>query len=373
MKFGKLFAIVVLLFVPGLVVSVAMENALSSTQEELVFIFQKPVEGVPLLNVINDILKQKGYRTIELKPSVSRNIGSIKPVNYATGFFISEMGHFLTNHHVIQKANTIFLRTVEGETIEAKVLAEDIKDDIAILSLVEEKRVAHWLALGEFTKESVGKKIKILGYPFPAVLKRPSMATGIISKANGVLGNQNSLQISAPIHPGNSGSPILDENNLVVGIVNEQWFGNQLIETNKPLPPYLNFGVNVNFAKPMITQLKIDNQLSSNEKTVSISDAEQATALVMVNTNDVGKQVLLPGKGRLVMIQLERLNGFDLICYTAVQLNEEKPGNIASETKQGGCIVGGPKIPCNILAQKILVDIENILDLKGIGVQASRQ
>lgn len=52
-----------------------------------------------------------------------------------TGFFITEDGYILTNHHVISDASSVKVTLYNGETYDAKVIGSDEDYDIAVLKI----------------------------------------------------------------------------------------------------------------------------------------------------------------------------------------------------------------------------------------------
>jgi hypothetical protein len=133
-----------------------------------------------------------------------------------TGFIITEDGIFVTNHHVIEKIKEGKAILSDGRvlTIESE-LVSDKQRDLALLKLPKGKYP--FLRLAAKDVAGVGDKIAVMGSPEGL---RNTYSTGIISAerpggANGV----DLLQISAPVSHGSSGSPVVNQEAMVVGIV----------------------------------------------------------------------------------------------------------------------------------------------------------
>lgn len=138
------------------------------------------------------------------------------PVKWSgTGFAIGQ-NLLLTNNHVVHGCSHVHV--VRGHAgFHAQVVAADPGLDLAALSLVG----AHLpvLELSSANRE-LGDSITVLGYPLANVLGTDMrVTTGIVSARAGVGGQQGMLQISAPVQPGNSGGPVLDEYGSVAGVV----------------------------------------------------------------------------------------------------------------------------------------------------------
>jgi hypothetical protein len=164
---------------------------------------------------------------------------NISRTQYAsgTGFLIDNSGFIITNKHVIHEADSISVTFFIGDkkvTRTAKFIIQSIVDDIALIKAPVEGLFNDILPYG-FNKQEMnqGEKIYILGYPSPDRLgENIKLTDGIISATSGFRDDKSLYQISAPIQPGNSGSPIFDNNGNVRGIVVSSYV----------------FGQNVNYA-----------------------------------------------------------------------------------------------------------------------------
>ena len=283
-------------------------------------------------------------------------------VIYGTGFFISESGLFLTNYHVIEKAGTISLRKPDGRILDAVVLVDDRENDIAILAPLHNTQVENWLSLGNTAIENIGERIKVVGYPYPKLRKDPTLSVGVIASSSGFIGEAAKFQISAPIQLGNSGSPILNQKNEVVGIVNERLEGMVCLHDTGPLPADLGIGIKAEYAKPLLERCAAKDRLSAANRPVSLSKAMDATALVLVNFNKLPASIQMPEEGVLVLIEFSKLIGFDLIYYTVINLNNNWTEQVTAEMKFTGSIAGAPSSTTSEIARVAIDEI-----LKKIG------
>lgn len=122
----------------------------------------------------------------------------------------------VTNHHVVRGCGRV--QVVQGDAnYEARVLASDRASDLAALEVAEGGLLP--LSLADGPRE-LGESVTVLGYPLANVLGAElRVATGIVSGLSGVAGDRRMLQISAPVQPGNSGGPVLDERGQVAAVV----------------------------------------------------------------------------------------------------------------------------------------------------------
>lgn len=159
-----------------------------------------------------------------------------------TGFYISSDGKVATNLHVLGDAARIVIRHENGRTFTVqRVLVQDHQTDLAILQT--SNRSAHPLTLGDSDKVQRGQEICVIGSALGVL--EGSITTGIVSGVRNFDGLRT-IQVSAPISPGNSGSPVLNRRGEVIGITNAS-----LIEGQN-----LNLAVTINYLKRLMGTLR---------------------------------------------------------------------------------------------------------------------
>lgn len=141
-----------------------------------------------------------------------------------TGFALKN-GYILTNHHVIDDANTIDIYGIGGDftrSYKAKVIGSDKVNDLALLKVSDSDFKGFGNIPYSFKSKisDVGEDIYVLGYPLTATMgEEIKLTNGIISAKTGFDGDVSQYQISAPVQPGNSGGPLLDYNGNVIGVI----------------------------------------------------------------------------------------------------------------------------------------------------------
>jgi len=129
-----------------------------------------------------------------------------------TGFFINNKGYILTCAHVVSNSVKIWITIPSfGKDIYiAKVISFYPEMDIAILKTTDIK-IKNFLKLGNSDNIFPGETVNAIGYPMGQ--DKVKFTKGIIS------GRQdNSIQTDTPLNPGNSGGPLMNEKNEVIGI-----------------------------------------------------------------------------------------------------------------------------------------------------------
>lgn len=161
--------------------------------------------------------------------------------------------YVITNHHVVDSANTITVRLYDGSEYSATLVAEDEISDIAIVSLNAESGTELPIAeYGDSSELRNGQDIFAIGNPLGQL--GGSVIKGIISKTErhiSVSGIRMSLlQIDASVNPGNSGGGLFDMAGNLVGIVNAKSSGDNVD--------------GLGFAIPINTAIKVANELLEN-------------------------------------------------------------------------------------------------------------
>ena len=150
---------------------------------------------------------------------------SNRVVSYGSGIFIAQ-NIVATNYHVVDNSTKIeVVLYVNGvqETYKAKVLCVDKINDLALLSIKDEKklnlRVPPFCISKNIT--DVGTSVFTMGYPMSSELgDEVKITDGLISSKTGYQGDVVTYQISAAIQPGNSGGALFDKKGNLVGITN---------------------------------------------------------------------------------------------------------------------------------------------------------
>jgi S1-C subfamily serine protease len=133
-----------------------------------------------------------------------------------SGFFVTDDGLVLTNAHVVEGCSTINVALAGGATSAARVIAADATNDFALLATGHTSCSFASFRLGVRTGESVAA----YGFPHVGLLSSTGNFTrGDVTAVAGINNDTRMLQITAPIQPGNSGGPLLDQRCCIVGVV----------------------------------------------------------------------------------------------------------------------------------------------------------
>ena len=153
-----------------------------------------------------------------------------QPLAIGSGFFVKQ-NIIASNAHVVEGAAGGYAKLVgQNQKFRLKgMVASDPRHDLVLLAVETAKAPA--LKLGDFAKAAVGDRIFSVGNPKGL---EGTFAEGIISGIREI-GGDKLLQITAPISPGSSGGPILDESGSAVGVAVATYQGGQNLNFAIPI------------------------------------------------------------------------------------------------------------------------------------------
>ena len=194
-------------------------------------------------------------------------------VAYGSGFVVSSDGYILTNNHVVEKADTITVTTLEGKEYQAKKIGTDPSTDIAVLKI--EAKNLPCLTLADSSLVEVGEWVLAVGNPFGL---QASVTSGIIS-AKGrsdldIVRVEKFFQTDAAINMGNSGGPLVNLYGDVIGM-------NTAIASNTGGHMGIGFAIPSNLLQDVMQELIEHGHLTRGYLGVALQrvDADIATAV----------------------------------------------------------------------------------------------
>ena len=177
-----------------------------------------------------------------------------------SGFFIAP-DRIVTNRHVIEKSARVEIHLMDGKKFTVKgVLAIDGEGDLAMLQVDVPRAFAIPLPILR-TVPQEGESIVVVGNPFGL---EGSVSNGIVSAVREISGYGKIIQITAPISPGSSGSPVVNMSGQVIGIASLQ----------------AAEGQSLNFAIPSerILQLKVSEMQTFSSLTAETQKSKRSAA-----------------------------------------------------------------------------------------------
>lgn len=180
--------------------------------------------GSPASNTTSNIVKKTADSVVEIATEgVKTGVFAQQYVvqGAGSGVIISEDGYIITNHHVIEDANSVTVTLRDGQTsYTAAVIGSDSENDIALLKVDAKGLTA--ANFGDSSTLAVGDYVVAIGNPLGEL--GGTVTDGIISALarDVTIEDQNMtlLQTNAQISPGNSGGGLFNANGELIGIVN---------------------------------------------------------------------------------------------------------------------------------------------------------
>lgn len=216
--------------------------------------------------------------------------GMPRGVSMGTGFIISADGYVLTNHHVVDGADSVKVKLSDRRELTAKVVGSDPQSDVAVLKVSATGLPV--LRLGDSRTLKPGQWVVAIGSPFGL---DHSVTAGIVSavgRAN-PYANQRYvpfIQTDVAINRGNSGGPLLDTRGQVVGI-------NSQIFSNSGGYMGVSFAIPIDTAMAAVNQIKATGRVQRGMIGVSLQavTAENARGFNLPDTSGALVSGVQPG------------------------------------------------------------------------------
>lgn len=184
---------------------------------------------------VSDISAKSSAATVSIKTKDKDG----RELGQGSGFIISSDGIIVTNFHVLESAYQVEVKIADNNFKEVYLIKSDPSLDIAILKIDSKNLVS--LPIGDSDNLVNGQFVVVLGNPWGF---ERSVSSGIISaiRSQGAI---KVIQMTAPVSPGSSGGPVINEYGEVIGITTLASF---LMAQN------LNFAIPINYLKKIINE-----------------------------------------------------------------------------------------------------------------------
>jgi len=222
---------------------------------------ENPFEGTPFEDFFRDFEDVPGFRFPERIPR-REGLGS--------GVIIDPKGVILTNNHVVEEADEVWIKLADGRELKATDIRTDKETDLAVLRIeVDEPLPA--ARLGNSDALEIGDWVIAVGNPFEL---EQTVSAGIISgKGRSIAAGRraNFLQTDAAINPGNSGGPLVNLSGEVIGI-------NTAIASRTGVYNGIGFAIPSNLAKWVTAQLIDKGKVERAYLGVAITELDNRVA-----------------------------------------------------------------------------------------------
>ena len=286
-----------LLWQPGEVKAEIRKTASPDVFTCTYFLANKKPTGTPLTLDHNAVLRgsfatAKGTTDIVLVrvwPSIVGEPDHRSPTTSGatgTGFLLNRSGLIATNWHVVADRKNITVAFPGWrDSLSADVVIKDSANDLAILRLSDPSKLAATCVELPFQVSSsktvsLGERVSAIGYPLSSILgANPKFTEGVVSSKTGLQDDPRSLQISAEVQPGSSGSPLFDGDGNIVGIVVATLDAGKLYQAANILPQNVNWAIKSDYLLDLVGMLPAQT-LEGRTTAFSPEKASQCVALI---------------------------------------------------------------------------------------------
>lgn len=253
------------------------ENGIPGAGDEEMQEFFRRFFGVPI-PPRQQPSPRNGKPTPPQEEEVPRGVGS--------GFIISADGYVMTNAHVVEGSDEVYVTLTDKREYKAKIIGADKRTDVALVK-IEGSNLPR-LALGDSNNLRVGEWVIAIGSPFGL---DNTVTAGIISaKARDTGDYLPLIQTDVAVNPGNSGGPLINMRGEVVGI-------NSQIYSRSGGYMGISFAVPIGEAMRVSEQLKASGKVTRGRIGVQIGEVtkEVAESLGLPRTQGALVQRVEPG------------------------------------------------------------------------------
>ena len=237
---------------------------------------QAIVNGTPLVRVEVYRGNRGDFVIVRLVSSAAPNTSPSTPPNAerqqqsspprevsGTGFFVSANGHVVTNFHVVKECTTFNVSSNTGTTTNTHLMASDSTNDLAVLST----QLTPTTVPAFDSRVRVGDNIFVYGFPLAGLLATAgNFTTGNITATAGLNDNTSMFQISAPVQPGSSGGPLVDQFGNVIGVIVSKLDALRVAKVTEDIPQNVNFAIKASVAISFLESHGLDPVIEASKR-----------------------------------------------------------------------------------------------------------
>lgn len=246
-------------------------------------------------------------------------------------------GDILTNWHVVKGCGRLIARVPPDVEQVAVLVARDERNDLAVIRVSNSLRAA--AAFRHGTSVRAGETVLASGYPLSGVLtSAASVSTGIVNALAGLADDSRFLQISAPVQPGNSGGPLVDQAGQLIGIVTSKLNAVAVAQFTGDIPQNVNFAIKAEIARTFLESQGLKYTAAAiPDSLLSLPDladlAKSFTAYIACRTDSLSAAA--KSEERVVALPKTAIQP---ASSTRVALYEESPTNASGERFTGTAV-----------------------------------
>src|SRR3984957_8736344 len=195
------------------------------------------------------------------------NSDSEQSSGVGSGFILSADGYVMTNAHVVDDADNIYVTLTDKREFKAKLIGVDDRTDVAVVKIQATSLPA--ITVGDSNKVRVGEWVLAIGSPFGL---DNTVTAGIVSAKGRDTGDYLPfIQTDVAVNPGNSGGPLINMAGEVIGI-------NSQIYSRTGGFMGISFAIPIDEAMRVADQLKTSGKVTRGRIAVAIGEVTKEVA-----------------------------------------------------------------------------------------------
>lgn len=307
---NKILALIIcLLLLSGCVmpmVQVKKDADLKKYKEVYLVRPKKEKDPIKLFTKVKRQLENLQYKVHEVAED-----GQI--ASQGTGFIITDEGHFLTAAHIIGKDKKASI-WINGIRYEADLIDKDEKKDVALLKITKalQEKVKP-LPMHFIDDCKMGQDVYSIGFPLSTLLgNNARLNKGLVSSTVGLKDDPLQLQISVEVQPGNSGSPLLNSQGTVIGLVQSTINPFKVLYNSGNLPQNVNFAIKSSAMKDFLDK----NKVVTSDSTATLSFDDVKNAVIQVRPGIVlNEEINMPKLVAIFGYDYYKVSNSDILKY----------------------------------------------------------
>jgi S1-C subfamily serine protease len=224
-------------------------------------------------------MKREDLARMALAAVLAGSAGVHAQLRTGSGFAVSDATHIVTNAHVVEQCRSV--RVLLGTRAEpARVLAADAQADLALL---QANLAMPRLALRGAPAVRLGESVIAFGFPLTGSLSQEgNVTTGNVSALAGLRDDPAYLQMTAPVQPGNSGGPLLDDAGNVIGVITAKLDAVAMAKRTGDIPQNVNFAVKASVLEDFLQRHGVVYAKQVTDRRLSVADVAEAAKAASV-------------------------------------------------------------------------------------------
>jgi len=216
-------------------------------------------------NKLVDQINKTSSEAKKTKPTKETNL------SFGTGFIVSSDGIILTACHVINNCKNILIHQADG-SLPAQIVVKDEKNDIAILK-ADGLASKTYLSFSK-TEPKQGDKISTFGFPHSNIEGRDcKYSSGEISSLIGLGSDKRYMRLNLQVSPGNSGGPLLDASNQIIGILTAKLDAVKMFDQTGDLPTGVSYAVKNEWILRLLKANGLSENISFTDRSTKPSES----------------------------------------------------------------------------------------------------